>query len=136
MIRSSVVRAFPKPLSNYSSAAVRPAFQSQAFKGHLASYTKARASPAPLSKTLAARRAFATSLVRNEVKVPGGGKRDPTQEQGLQKAKLATDPELVSSNSSVRHVTDEVGAEEAEPDVDMSKSIKHDLVSHDCRFSH
>ena len=129
MIRSNAIRAFPKPLSNYSQAAVRPAVKCQAFKAHLTSYTKLRASPTGLTKALAIRKPFATSLVRHESTVRNMGLQDLNEEKALQQLKLGARTDIVSTGSSVRHVSGEVGVEEHEEDVDMTKTIRQDVVS-------
>ena len=125
MIRSSVMRAFPKPLSNISAAATRPALQTNAFKAQLAAHSRVRASVTPLAKAVGNRRAFATSLARFEKRT-----QDIKEESAHSKEKLEAHPELVSASSSVRPVAGEVGAADPDADVDMMKTIRHDVVSH------
>ena len=64
-----------------------------------------------------------TSLVRYQSTV------DKAAEEEYQKRTLKADPETVSTGSSVRHVTYEIGVEDPEPDVDMMAGVKGDFVS-------
>ena len=78
-----------------------------------------------LAKALTTRRTFATSLARLQLK----GIQDTEAEKKLAKEKLQADPSLVSTASSTRPITGEVGAPEHEEDVDMMKTIRSDVVS-------
>lgn len=73
--------------------------------------------------SLAVRKPIMTSLVRYQSTI------DRAAEAEYSKRKLEAHPETVSSDSSVRHVTNEFGAEDPEPDVDMMAGIKSDFVS-------
>lgn len=76
-----------------------------------------------LAKALTTRRTFATSLARLQLK----GIQDTEAEKKLAKEKLQADPSLVSTASSTRPITGEVGAPEHEEDVDMMKTIRSDV---------
>ena len=54
---------------------------------------------------------------------------DRAAEAEYAKQVLKPTPEVVSTGSSVRHVTGEVGVDDPEPDVDMMAGIKGDFVS-------
>lgn len=72
---------------------------------------------------LAVRQPIVTSLIRYQSTI------NKAAEAEYSKAKLEADPDIVSSGSSVRHATYEVGAEDSEADVDMMAGIKADFVS-------
>ena len=69
-----------------------------------------------------------TSLVRYQSTI------DRAAEAEYSKKTLQAVPESVSTDSSVRHVTDEVGVDNPEPDVDMMAGIKSDFVSNSRRL--
>ena len=54
---------------------------------------------------------------------------DEKTETKISHEELEARPEEVSTGSSVRHVTHEVGVEEEESDIDMLAGVKSDLVS-------
>lgn len=74
--------------------------------------------------SLSVRNPSITSLVRRQSTIEKGPQNITKKD-----AQLEPQPELVSTSSSVRHITDELGAEDTEPDIDMMAGIKSEFVS-------
>lgn len=72
--------------------------------------------------SLTVRKPLLTSLVRYQSTI------DRAAEEEYGKGKLQAQPDMVSTGSSVRHVSGEVGADDPEPDVDMMAGIRGDFV--------
>ena len=123
--RTTAARSIPRSLSTITSANTRSLLKNHAFRAPL--NTLARPSRAANRLSLVPRKPFATSLIRYQHNVSGitGGK---IVEDAYSKEKLPETPALVSAESSVHHVRDEVGVENDERDVDMMAGIKSDFV--------
>ncbi len=121
MFRPTALRSLPWSLPSCNFSVARPAWRSAILRAQMHSQISRANTSKPLS--LAVRKPIMTSLVRYQSTV------DRAAEAEYSKRKLEADPDTVSSGSSVRHVTYEVGAEDSEADVDMMAGIKADFVS-------
>lgn len=121
MFRPTALRSIQRSLPSCQVSAARSAWRSATFKAQLTSQASAANSAKRLSLTV--RKPLTTSLVRYQSTI------DRAAEAEYGKRILQPEPETVSTGSSIRHVTGEVGVDTPEPDVDMMAGIKGDFVS-------
>lgn len=125
MLRPTALRSLRAALPSNNVSMARSSWRGAAFRARL---NEQRMVAKPSKRmALAIRNPVFTSLVRHKSTVPKG--TDPEVYEVYMQEKLPSEPELVSSGSSVRHATYEVGAEDPEPDVDMMAGVKSDWVS-------
>lgn len=124
MFRTSATRAVPASLT-----ALRvPVTGSTILRASLKTSTRPVKSSRILA--LAVRQPLQQSLVRyasDRSKIVGT--RDVEGEKRRGEEKVVAIPDLVSTGSSVHPVVGEVGADQADQDVDMAAGIKSDFVS-------
>jgi hypothetical protein len=121
MFRPTAFRSLQRSVASCNTPMARSAWHGASFRAQLTS----KAPPTSTSKrlSLAIRKPMTTSLIRHQSTI------DRAAEAEYAKQKLTpTDPEEVTTGSSVRHVTKEVGADDPEPDVDMMAGIRSDFV--------
>ncbi len=121
MFRPTALRSLQRTLPSCNVVVPRPAWRAVTFKAQLTSQASAVTKSKRLS--LAVRIPLTTSLVRYQSTI------NKAAEEEYQKRILQAEPEVVSTGSSVRRVTGEVGVDDPEPDVDMMAGIKGDFVS-------
>jgi hypothetical protein len=121
MFRPTALRSLQRSLPSCNAHVARSAWGGVTLKASLASRASTVNTPKRLS--LAIRKPLTTSLVRYQSTI------DKAAEEEYRKQTLKPTPESVSTGSSVRHVTGEVGVDDPEPDVDMMAGIKGDFVS-------
>lgn len=131
MFRPTALRSFQRTLSSCNVPATPPAWHGAIFK--VQSNPKAPVANATKRLSLAVRKPLVTSLVRSQSTMDKAAeeeyrKRTLQTEKEYRNRTLQGDPDSVSLDSSVRHLTDEVGVNEPEPDVDMTAGIKGDFV--------
>jgi hypothetical protein len=122
MIRPTALRSLQRSLASYNVCVARSAWRGAAFKAQLSPSVVSAAST-PKRMSLAIRKPLTTSLVRYQSTI------DRAAEAEYAKRILEPEPAMVSTGSSVRHVTGEKGADDPEPDVDMMAGIRGDFVS-------
>jgi hypothetical protein len=127
MIRPTALRSLRGALPSSNASVSRASWRGTAFKSRSTQQSSVGKSTKRMS--LAIRSPVITSLVRHRSTVPKG--TDPEVYEVYMQEKLQAQPELVSSGSSVRHTTYEVGTEDPEPDIDMMAGIRSDWVSRD-----
>ena len=121
MLRTTAVRSLPRPLTPLSRATL----YNNVLKASLR--TSSRPVKASPLLSLALHKPMQKSLVRYQTN--NAYKYDIKKaEETLGKDTLKAVPDLVSSESSTRHITGEVGAEDPEQDVDMMATIRSDFV--------
>jgi hypothetical protein len=122
MLRPLALRSFRGALPSCNAIVARSQLRGASFRTPL----NAQACVAKASKrlSLTVQNPYITSLIRHQSTIDKGSQ--DVMKKGVQPEPK---PELVSTTSSVRHITDELVAEETEPDVDMMAGIKSEFVS-------
>jgi len=131
MFRTTATRSLPRSLQALQSAPLRSRLQNNVLKASLR--TSARPLKASSILSIALRQAAQTSLVRHATNVASIDYKKAELE--YQKEVLKPVPELVSSGSSTRHVTGEVGVDDQEREVDMMAGITSDFNTIKATFS-
>jgi hypothetical protein len=121
MFRPAALRSLQRTFPGCSVSTARCAWRSVTVKSQSSSKTSVHNTPKRLA--LAVRKPAPTSLVRFQSTI------DKAAEKEYRKGTLQPEPETVSTGSSVRPVTHEIGVGQPEPDVDMMAGIKSDFVS-------
>lgn len=125
MLRTSAVRLVPKPLFTSSISVARHPLRSNSLRTNFTAASRPRSPKAFKPLALAVRNPVALSLVRYQTT----RSIDHDREARLAQKQIEPHPEEVSSDSTVRHVLDEEGDAEREPEVQMTAGIKQDFVS-------
>ena len=124
MFRPTALRPLNRSVPHCKLPIARLVWRDATFKARLTSQATSIKTSNRLS--LAIRKPFATSIVRYQSTI------NKAAEEEYRKQTLQADPEAVSVESSVRHLTREEGVDNPEPDVDMMAGVKSDFVSGHC----
>lgn len=127
MFRPTALRSLQRSFPSCNVPVARSAWRGAPSKAQLYSQSSAVNTSKRLS--LAAHKPLTTSLVRYQSTI------DKAAEEEYRKRTLQPTTEEVSTGSSVRHISSELGQEDPNADVDMMAGIKNDFVSNG-HFSH